>query len=142
MDSENDVEQPEITPASSESRTSSVSVPLAGEALSTLPSGTITFLFTDIEGSTWSWDRDPEAMQHAFARQEAIVRERKPLLISFQFISFRSRQCHAERHGTDVARLPRPEGNIRIGLICPYSPMTAMNTGNYRTIARNSSKRC
>jgi predicted ATPase/class 3 adenylate cyclase/DNA-binding NarL/FixJ family response regulator len=42
---------------------------------STPPSGTVTFLFTDIEGSTSLWERDPEAMQRASARQEAIVRE-------------------------------------------------------------------
>jgi predicted ATPase/class 3 adenylate cyclase/DNA-binding CsgD family transcriptional regulator len=39
-----------------------------------LPRGTVTFLFTDIEGSTALWERDPEAMQRAFTRQEAIVR--------------------------------------------------------------------
>jgi len=33
-----------------------------------LPSGTITFLFTDIEGSTSLWERDPEAMQSALDR--------------------------------------------------------------------------
>jgi predicted ATPase/class 3 adenylate cyclase len=42
---------------------------------SDLPTGTVTFLFTDIEGSTSLWEHNPEAMPHAFARQEAIVRE-------------------------------------------------------------------
>ncbi len=27
------------------------------------PTGTVTFLFTDIEGSTRLWDADPERMQ-------------------------------------------------------------------------------
>ena len=36
-----------------------------------LPSGTVTFLFTDIEGSTRLWEQDPEAMQAALARQLA-----------------------------------------------------------------------
>ncbi len=40
-----------------------------------LPTGTVTFLFTDIEGSTPLWEHHPEAMRRAFARQEAIVRE-------------------------------------------------------------------
>lgn len=40
-----------------------------------LPSGTVTFLFTDIEGSTEWWEQHPEWMAHAFARQEAILRE-------------------------------------------------------------------
>ncbi|HEU0291692.1 MAG TPA: tetratricopeptide repeat protein [Anaerolineales bacterium] len=38
------------------------------------PSGTVTFLFTDIEGSTSCWELYPEWMAHAFARQEAILR--------------------------------------------------------------------
>src|SRR5438045_2312475 len=38
------------------------------------PSGTITFLFTDIEASTKRWEAYPQAMQAAFARQEAILR--------------------------------------------------------------------
>src|SRR5687767_13359235 len=39
------------------------------------PSGTVTFLFTDIEGSTQWWEEHTEWMSHAFARQEAILRE-------------------------------------------------------------------
>src|SRR3712207_5678040 len=39
-----------------------------------LPSGTITFLFTDIEGSSRRWDAQPEAMQHALAQHDAILR--------------------------------------------------------------------
>ena len=46
-----------------------------GTTPTTLPSGTVTFLFTDIEGSTSLWEHDPEAMQRALSRQEAIVRE-------------------------------------------------------------------
>src|SRR3954452_20700201 len=39
-----------------------------------LPTGTVTFLFTDIEGSTKRWEAYPRQMQAAFARQEAILR--------------------------------------------------------------------
>ena len=39
-----------------------------------LPSGTVTFLFTDIEGSTQWWEQYPEWMSHAFARQETTLR--------------------------------------------------------------------
>src|SRR5437762_812365 len=39
-----------------------------------LPSGTVTFLFTDIEGSTTRWEHQPEAMRLALARHDALVR--------------------------------------------------------------------
>ncbi len=38
------------------------------------PIGTVTFVFTDIEGSTHLWEHKKEAMKHAFHRQEEIVR--------------------------------------------------------------------
>src|ERR1700761_6211116 len=38
------------------------------------PSGTVTFLFTDVEGSTRLWDEHPDAMASALARHDEIVR--------------------------------------------------------------------
>jgi predicted ATPase/class 3 adenylate cyclase len=38
-----------------------------------LPSGTVTFLFTDIEGSTRMWESAPEAMRGALERHDQIV---------------------------------------------------------------------
>jgi len=38
-----------------------------------LPSGTVTFLFTDIEGSTRLWGRDHAAMATALARHDALM---------------------------------------------------------------------
>jgi class 3 adenylate cyclase len=35
-----------------------------------VPSGTVTLLFTDVEGSTTRWEHQPEAMQAAIARHE------------------------------------------------------------------------
>jgi predicted ATPase/class 3 adenylate cyclase len=40
-----------------------------------LPSGTVTFLFTDLEGSTRLWEEHPDAMRPALARHDAIVRD-------------------------------------------------------------------
>jgi predicted ATPase/class 3 adenylate cyclase len=40
-----------------------------------LPGGTVTFLFTDIEGSTQLWEQHVEAMSGALARHEALLRE-------------------------------------------------------------------
>ncbi len=39
-----------------------------------LPTGTVTFLFTDIEGSTTLWERNPAAMKASLARHHAILR--------------------------------------------------------------------
>jgi predicted ATPase/class 3 adenylate cyclase len=39
------------------------------------PTGTVTFLFTDIEGSTRLWERYSAEMPAAFQRQEAILRQ-------------------------------------------------------------------
>jgi predicted ATPase/class 3 adenylate cyclase len=40
-----------------------------------LPAGTITFLFTDIEGSTTRWERFPGEMRAAVARHDRLLRE-------------------------------------------------------------------
>ena len=39
-----------------------------------LPSGTVTFMFTDVEGSTRLWETEPEVMQAALSRHDDIVR--------------------------------------------------------------------
>ncbi len=43
--------------------------------MGSLPSGTVTFLFTDIEGSTQLWEKHPEAMKDALAQHDSILRE-------------------------------------------------------------------
>src|SRR6266542_6684086 len=40
-----------------------------------LPEGTLTFCFTDIEGSTPLWEQHPQAMPTALARHDAILRQ-------------------------------------------------------------------
>jgi predicted ATPase/class 3 adenylate cyclase len=42
---------------------------------STLPSGTLTFLFTDIESSTKLWEQFPKAMKSTLARHDDILRQ-------------------------------------------------------------------
>src|SRR5262245_42422743 len=43
--------------------------------MSELPTGTVTFLFTDVEGSTRLWEEQPEAMTTSMARHDAILRD-------------------------------------------------------------------
>jgi class 3 adenylate cyclase/tetratricopeptide (TPR) repeat protein len=50
-----------------------IAAPMASVATSDLPSGTVTFLFTDIEGSTQLFQRHPDAMRDALERHHAIV---------------------------------------------------------------------
>src|SRR3954447_24644833 len=40
-----------------------------------LPTGTVTFLFTDIQGSTALGEQYPEAMRHALIRHDALVEQ-------------------------------------------------------------------
>ncbi len=42
--------------------------------MANLPVGTVTFLFTDIEGSTKLWERSPSEMGPALARHDALLR--------------------------------------------------------------------
>ena len=40
-----------------------------------LPTGTVTFLFTDIEGSTRLWQQHPAAMKDALVRHHALLQQ-------------------------------------------------------------------
>jgi predicted ATPase/class 3 adenylate cyclase len=54
----------------------SVVAPPPERALQThLPSGTVTFLMTDIEASTQLWEQHPQAMRTALARHDALLEE-------------------------------------------------------------------
>lgn len=54
-----------------------LAVEVPGDRLPTgsLPTGTVTFLFTDIEGSTPLWEQMPEAMGEAVAQHHRILRQ-------------------------------------------------------------------
>src|SRR6266571_914895 len=41
--------------------------------MSLLPEGTLTFMLTDLQGSTQAWERQPKAMRSAMARHDAIL---------------------------------------------------------------------
>lgn len=43
--------------------------------MASIPSGTVTFLFTDIEGSTRLWEQSPKEMSAALSRHDALLRQ-------------------------------------------------------------------
>ena len=59
--------------------------PPAVPAAPSLPDGTVTFLLTDIEGSTRLWEQHPQAMRAALARHDAlaatIIREHEGVVV-------------------------------------------------------------
>src|SRR5450755_4866382 len=50
-------------------------MPEPHRAHASLPIGAVTFLFTDIEGSTRLWETQHAAMQQALAHHDAIMRD-------------------------------------------------------------------
>src|SRR5919202_4634763 len=62
-----------------------------------LPTGTVTFLLTDIAGSTRLWEQDAAAMRQALARHDALV------------------ETSVVAHGGMVVR-PRGEGDSRFAV--------------------------
>ncbi len=65
--------------------------------MSNLPTGTVTFLFTDIEGSTQLWERYPDQTRTALARHDHIIEDT------------------VGRHGGTIVR-PRGEGDSRFAV--------------------------
>ncbi len=64
-----------LAPASDVRRNNLPVQPLSNTRKHPLPSGTVTFLFTDIEGSTKLWEEYPQVMKGALARHYAILQE-------------------------------------------------------------------
>jgi class 3 adenylate cyclase len=44
------------------------------DATRSLPTGTVTLLFTNLEGSTRLWEQEPEAMRQTLAHHDALLR--------------------------------------------------------------------
>src|SRR4051812_31927887 len=49
-------------------------ISMSPEPASPTPTGVVTFLFTDIEGSTRRWEADPDAMRSALQVHDATLR--------------------------------------------------------------------
>jgi class 3 adenylate cyclase len=79
-----------------------MSEPVTGSSVHDLPRDTITFLLTDIEGSTRAWLRDPPAMALALARHDDLIEQ------------------VVAAHGGQVVR-PRGEGDSRFAVFARAS---------------------
>ncbi|MBV8345326.1 MAG: adenylate/guanylate cyclase domain-containing protein [Candidatus Eremiobacteraeota bacterium] len=67
------------------------------------PSGTVTFLFTDVEASTQRWERNPEAMAAALARHDALMREAIEARGGYVFKAIGDAFCAAFASAPDAA---------------------------------------
>ncbi|MEO6834401.1 MAG: adenylate/guanylate cyclase domain-containing protein, partial [Candidatus Tumulicola sp.] len=69
-----------------------------------LPTGTVTFLFTDIEGSTQRWEADHAAMDAAVTLHDALVRRTIELHHGYVFKTVGDAFCAAFSQPKDAAR--------------------------------------
>ena len=68
-----------------------------------------TFLFTDIEGSSQLWERDPERMRLALTRHDAIAREAVEVATALDRIG------HPDRFPGDLTQLCDRSHAVRRG---------------------------
>ncbi len=66
------------------------------------PTGLVTFLFSDIEGSTRRWERHREAMRDALARHDALLREAIESHRGHVFKTMGDQFCAAFANATDA----------------------------------------
>jgi predicted ATPase/class 3 adenylate cyclase len=80
--------------------------------VSVIPAGTVTFLFTDIEGSTRLWQDHPDAMPDALARHDALARD-----------AIASRGGHLFKHTGDgvCAAFPDAAAAVEAAVILQHS---------------------
>src|ERR687894_1900122 len=99
-----------------------------------LPTGTVTFLFTDVEGSTKLWERYPEAMQATMARHDEVLREVMDSSGGFVFKTVGDAFCvafssasHALEAALAAQRALLSEGQEKTG---PLRVRMALHTGS------------
>src|SRR5437870_2328558 len=66
------------------------------------PMGTVTFLFTDVEGSTQLWERQTAAMRQALARHDALLRQVIDANGGVVFKTIGDEFCAAFSHAVDA----------------------------------------
>jgi DNA-binding SARP family transcriptional activator/predicted ATPase len=90
------------SPATHAAYTRLMSGDLLPAAPAALPTGTVTFLFTDIEGSTRLWQQHPYIMSEALARHEDILRQAIKRHHGVVFRTVGDAVCAAFAHAPDA----------------------------------------
>ena len=109
-------------------------------AVSIIPVGTVTFLFTDLEGSTRSWEQQGRAMSAALARHDSIVRAACAGNNGYVFKTLGDAFCVAfgAAHDALAAAIDLQLGLLAqdwqaIGMATPLSLRLALHTGPVET---------
>jgi len=109
-------------------------------AVSIIPVGTVTFLFTDLEGSTRSWEQQGQAMSKALARHDAIVRQACAGNNGYVFKTLGDAFCVAfgAAHDALAAAIDLQLGLLAedwqsMGMATPLSLRLALHTGPVET---------
>ena len=121
--------------------------------MSELPRGTVTFLFTDIEGSTALWERDRAAMADAVERHVALARGRieshggvlfkavgDAVQAAFPTAPAALRPRPRRRSGPCWTRTGRATGPLRVRMALHAGEATPDATGDYLAPALNRSR--
>jgi hypothetical protein len=74
-----------------------------------LPSGTVTFLLTDLESSTRLWEELPEAMTDALTRHDEILRD----AVDARTSEVQHEESVVGRERGEIGTLARPVGGLR-----------------------------
>lgn len=102
-------------------------------SLSAPPSGTVTFLFTDIEGSTKRWEHRRDEMNAALARHDAVLRSAIEQQGGYVFKTVGDAFCAAFPTAIDAFQAAvqgqRSVGQIDWGEIGPLRVRMALHTG-------------
>ena len=95
-------------------------------AVTSYPSGLVTLLFTDIEGSTRTWEAHPELMRTVLARHDEILRTEIEAAQGYVFKTVGDAFCAALVEQTGWSPWPGRVGSARPAWPCRRRPSCSM----------------
>src|SRR5438045_1938104 len=97
-----------------------------------LPTGTVTFLFTDIESSTRIWDQQPEAMEGALARHDVLLHHAILAHGGHVFKTVGDQFCAVFAHARDALDAAVAAQRALLDTPFPFRVRVAVHTGEAR----------